>query len=211
MAVSNHSSGSWAFLSGVDHLSHLSTTIFLCCVVSECQCCLWRSRMAMVCYEMMLACFEGNFQSSVSGSGWNEGPDLCRDWSLWPRCGVLHSGLWSGSKKMVITCLQPMWSQGHWRCAEVAGGVDSWSCLMLTALSASRSAGIDVHTVEELCGWDVWPVSSVTPSLDMLFQRFLKTKKTNFGSECCSHHIVTDCRCYTLEMLNACQSHLNSE
>lgn len=116
----------------------------------------------MVCYEMMLACFEGSFQSSVSGSGWNEGPDLHRDWSLWPRCGVLHSGLWSGSKKMVITCLQPMWSQGHWRCAEVAGGVDSWSYLMLTALSASRSVGI------ELCGGHVWPVSSVTYAISAL-------------------------------------------
>lgn len=150
---------------------------------------------------MMLTCFEGDFQSSVSGSGWNEGPDLSRDCSLWPRCGILHSGLWSGSRKMVIACLQPMWRQGHLRCAEVAGGVDSWSCLMLTALSASRSVGIDVHTVEELCGWDSWPVSSVTLSLAMLFQRFLKTKRTNFGSECCSHHIVTDCRCHTLEML----------
>lgn len=30
-----------------------------------------------------MACFEGDLQSDVSGSGWNEGPDLNRGWNLW--------------------------------------------------------------------------------------------------------------------------------
>lgn len=68
------------------------------------------------------------------------------------RCGVLQSGLRSGSTKMVIACVQPLWCQGHGSCAEVSGGVDWWGCLMLTALSAGRSVGVNIHTVEELCG-----------------------------------------------------------
>lgn len=40
------------------------------------------------------------------------------------RCGMLHSGLRSGSSKMVIVCPQPMWCQGHGSSVEVADGVD---------------------------------------------------------------------------------------
>lgn len=96
----------------VDHLPCLSTTVCLCWAVPECLCCLWRKIMeqnslgmvALGCYEMALACFEGNLKALC--------PSQWLKWRLLPKqelkpmtlgWDVLLSVVRSGSSDDLVT------------------------------------------------------------------------------------------------------------
>lgn len=102
------------------------------------------------------------------------------EWSLpvFSPCGVRGTG---AALKWLVVCR--LW----------------WSCPMLTALSASWSVRVSIHTVEELCGCDLWPVSSSNSVPCCAISALSKNQKDKFWvrmlqSPCCDRLQVPSLR-----------------